>query len=184
MTTTEISYRVIRSDRKTIAIQISPEGEVVVRCSRRMKAADIHNFVMCKEEWIRRHLNQKAKTPTAPKLTPEQLQHLAKVAQTVIPQRVAVYAPAVGVNYGRITIRNQHTRWGSCSGKGNLNFNCLLMLAPLEVVDYVVVHELCHRKEMNHSAAFWALVEKTLPDYKVRRQWLKDNGATLIARLP
>jgi predicted metal-dependent hydrolase len=109
---------------------------------------------------------------------------LAKTAQKVIPQRVAAYASAVGVNYGRITIRNQHTRWGSCSGKGNLNFNCLLMLAPLEVVDYVVVHELCHRKEMNHSAAFWALVERVLPDYKVRRQWLKDNGSALIARLP
>ena len=89
----------------------------------------------------------------------------------------------MGVTYGRITIRNQVSRWGSCSSVGNLNFNCLLMLAPPEVRDYVVVHELCHRKEMNHSPAFWAEVEKMIPDYKAHKKWLKDNGTALISRL-
>lgn len=183
MMPTELSYRVIRSDRKTVAIQITPEGEVLVRCNRRTKEGDIRSFVMSKESWIRKHLSQKNRIPQAPKLTRTQLQSLAQEALQAIPQRVAYFAPLVGVSYGMITIRNQRTRWGSCSSKGNLNFNCLLMLAPPEVADYVVVHELCHRKEMNHSAAFWALVEKVLPDYRVRRQWLKANGSALIARL-
>jgi predicted metal-dependent hydrolase len=82
----------------------------------------------------------------------------------------------MGVEYGRITIRMQKSRWGSCSGKGNLNFNCLLMRTPDEIIDYVVVHELCHLKEMNHSPRFWAEVEKIFPDYKERRKWLKDHG--------
>ena len=90
----------------------------------------------------------------------------------------------MGVTYGRSTIRSQHTRWGSCSARGNLNFNCLLALTPPEVLDYVVVHELCHRKELNHSPAFWAEAERVLPDYKNRRNWLKENGTALIARLP
>ena len=82
----------------------------------------------------------------------------------------------MGVKYGRITVRRQKTRWGSCSSKGNLNFNCLLMLCPDFVVDYVVVHELCHLKQMNHSERFWAEVERVLPQYKEARKWLKENG--------
>jgi predicted metal-dependent hydrolase len=76
----------------------------------------------------------------------------------------------------------QKSRWGSCSGQGNLNFNCLLMRAPDDVVDYVIVHELCHRKEMNHSDRFWTLVESVLPDYKEKRKWLKDHGSELMQK--
>lgn len=112
-----------------------------------------------------------------------QLRELAQQAVAVIPGRVEFFAKQIGVDYGRITIRNQKTRWGSCSSKGNLNFNCLLMLAPQEVLDYVVVHELCHRKEMNHSKAFWQEVEKILPDYKKSVQWLKKEGIRLIQRM-
>ena len=89
----------------------------------------------------------------------------------------------MNVQYGRITIRNQKTRWGSCSSKGNLNFNCLLMLAPDEVVDYVVIHELCHLIEMNHSKAFWKQVEQMMPDYKKHRKWLKDHGNEIMERM-
>lgn len=111
------------------------------------------------------------------KLNPDLLHNLALVD---IPQRVRMFAPIVGVEYGRITIRMQKSRWGSCSSKGNLNFNCLLMAMPEEVRDYVVVHELCHRKQMNHSDKFWAEVEKVLPDYKVSRKWLRDNGEEIM----
>jgi len=100
-------------------------------------------------------------------------------AKRIIPVKVKKYADIIGVDYGRITIKMQKSRWGSCSSKGNLNFNCLLMNAPDEIIDYVVVHELCHRKEMNHSPRFWAHVEKVLPDYKERRKWLKDHGNEL-----
>lgn len=111
------------------------------------------------------------------KLNPDLLHNLALVD---IPQRVRKYAPIVGVDYGRITIRMQKSRWGSCSSKGNLNFNCLLMAMPEEIRDYVVVHELCHRKQMNHSDKFWAEVEAVLPDYKEKRKWLRDNGEKIM----
>jgi predicted metal-dependent hydrolase len=113
----------------------------------------------------------------------EQLRALAERAVEEIPKRVAHYAALMGVTYGRITIRNQKTRWGSCSSKGNLNFNCLLMLAPEQVMDYVVVHELSHRIYMNHSAAFWKTVEAYMPEYAQWRKWLKDNGTSLMAQL-
>ena len=89
----------------------------------------------------------------------------------------------MGVTVSNITMRNQKTRWGSCSSKGNLNFNCLLMLCPEEIRDYVVVHELAHLKELNHSPDFWAQVAEILPDYKERRKWLGDNGGAMIGRL-
>ncbi len=101
----------------------------------------------------------------------------------IIPDKVRFYAEKIGVDYGRVTIRNQKTRWGSCSAKGNLNFNCLLMLAPEDVLDYVVIHELCHRKEMNHSPRFWSEVAKIMPDYKNSKIWLKENGNDIIRRM-
>lgn len=178
-----IPYRVIRSSRRTISVQIAPSGEVLVRCPRRMSNADIRRFVESKSGWIEKHLEKRTAAARLPVFTDEQLQVLARQARQTIPERVAHFAPLVGVTYGRITIRSQHTLWGSCSGKGNLNFNCLLMLTPPEVLDYVVVHELCHRKEMNHSARFWAEVGQVLPDYEIPRKWLRENGTALISRL-
>ena len=178
-----ISYQLIRSKRKTLSIQITPAGEVIVRCPRRMSKGEIDAFVQEKRGWIQGHLARIANQPQLPPFTEEQLEVLADQAKVRISQRAAHFAPQVGVSYGRITIRSQHTRWGSCSSQGNLSFNCLLMLAPPEVADYVVVHELCHRKEMNHSAAFWAEVERILPGYKTQKQWLKEHGTALIQRM-
>ena len=178
-----IPYRVIRSSRRTISVQIVPGGEVLVRCPKRMSNGDIRRFVESKYDWIKKHLEKHTAAARLPAFTGEQIQSLARQARQTIPERVAYFAPLVGVTYGRITIRSQHTLWGSCSGKGNLSFNCLLMLTPPEVLDYVVVHELCHRKEMNHSARFWAEVGRVLPDYQTQRKWLRENGTALISRL-
>ena len=177
-----IIYKTIKSDRKTIAIQIMPEGNVVVRCPRRMRSDDIKRFVESKSGWIEKHLA--ACNPIEPsKLSEKEISKLREEARHLVTQRVKYYAPIIGVPYGQIAIRTQRTRWGSCSSKGNLNFNCLLALVPPDVLDYIVVHELCHRKELNHSERFWTEVGKVLPDYKIRKKWLKDNGANLIARL-
>lgn len=177
-----IAYQLIRSKRKTIAIQIEADGTVLVRSPLRLSEAAIQTFVESKSAWIEKHLEKLSQQPQLPAITDAQIQEMTQQAREVIPRRVTHYASILGVDYGRITIRHQRTRWGSCSGKGNLNFNCLLMAVPTEVLDYVVVHELCHRKEMNHSPRFWAQVEKIIPDYKTHRQWLKDHAQTLIGR--
>lgn len=185
---TDYEITLIRSRRKSLAIEITPELQVVVRAPARMPVREINAFVQEKDDWIRAHLQQMAEKKRLREqyreqaLSKEELQELATQAMKLIPQKVHYYAQIIGVTYGRVTIRNQRTRWGSCSGKGNLNFNCLLLLMPEEVLDYVVVHELCHRKEMNHSARFWEEVEKILPDYRQRRKWLKDNGGRIMDR--
>ncbi len=179
-----IPYQIIRSSRKTISIEITPEGRVLVRCPRRVSDREAAAFVQQKSRWIREHLKKYENRPVSPKLTADQLRILADQALSWFPPRTGYLASRVGVTYGRITIRAQRTRWGSCSSQGNLNFNCLLMLAPEDVRDYVIIHELCHRKEMNHSPRFWAEVERVMPGYQVQKQWLNDNGNALLARLP
>lgn len=179
-----IPYTLIRSSRKTISIVIKPTGEVEVRCPKRCAKRDVEAFVVSKEDWIRRHLEAMAQRSAVPVLSEAEQNALAEKAAKILPEKVQVFAEKIGVTYGRITIRSQRTRWGSCSAKGNLNFNCLLMLCPEEVQDYVVIHELCHRKELNHSPAFWAEVVRYCPDCHTHRKWLKDNGGSLIARLP
>ena len=179
---------VIRSDRKTIAIQVNPDLTVTVRAPRRMSDRDIRLFVQEKEPWIRKHVdqfrqrNEQYDSQGLEPLTYAELHALADKALAYIPGRVAYFADKMGITYGRITIRNQKTRWGSCSSRGNLNFNCLLMLAPPEVIDYVVVHELCHRKEMNHSKVFWDEVAHVMPDYEKARLWLKSEGDMIMRR--
>ena len=177
---------IIKSRRKTIAIQVNSDLSVTVRAPRSVSEKDIEEILKKKEAWISKHIEKIKETkerfeaePTE-KLTCEKVIALADEALKVIPERVEYFAKVIGVTYGKITVRNQKTRWGSCSSKGNLNFNCLLMLAPPEVLDYVVVHELCHRKQMNHSKAFWLEVEKVLPNYKEVRRWLKEEGSQMI----
>ena len=180
----------IRSNRKTMAIQVNPDLTVTVRAPMRASKKEIERILQEKESWIRNAMNQlreKKRLYELEDIKPlshTELQELAEKAMEYISGRVAYFSKQGGVSYGRITIRNQKTRWGSCSGKGNLNFNCLLMLTPPEVIDYVVVHELCHRKEMNHSKAFWHEVAKILPDYKKHMQWLKKEGGRIMQRNP
>ena len=182
-----VSVKVTRAARKTISIQIKADG-IYVRAPLRMSDAEIEFFLDSKSDWIREHLRMVEERNSATKnlqpYTYEELLDLADKALQTIPERVKYYAAIIGVDYGNITIRNQRTRWGSCSSKGNLNFNCLLMLLPDEIIDSVVVHELCHRKHMNHSPQFYAEVEKAFPNYQRCNTWLKENGGLYLSRLP
>ena len=104
---------------------------------------------------------------------------LAALALERIRQRIGVFQPVIGGEFGRVAVRDQRSRWGSCSSKHNLNFNWKLIMAPPQVLDYVVIHELCHLHEFNHSARFWRLVEGVMPDYEVWKKWLKNHGGEL-----
>lgn len=179
-----MDYKLIRSHRKTVSVRVTPEGEVEIRAPWLYARYKIEAFLRQKEPWIEGQLRRRSAAARVQPLTEQEHQALAEAAKKWFSERTAHFAPLVGVTYSRITIRTQHTRWGSCSAKGNLNFNCLLMLAPETVRDYVVVHELCHRKEMNHSPRFWQEVEQVMPDYRTHKKWLKDNGNALMARLP
>lgn len=177
-----MEYRIIRSGRRTLSLEIK-NGEVLVRAPYYVRDADIEQFVTQHAEWIEKHVAQMSELSDVVPLTDEELNALAEQAVRIIPERVKLYAQRIGVTYGRITIRNQRTKWGSCSAQGNLNFNCLLMLAPTEVLDSVIVHELCHRKEMNHSKRFYDEVYKAFPEYKKWNAWLKQNGRALMSRM-
>ena len=180
-------YKIIRSDRKTLGLEIRADGEILVRAPLRAGEEQIRRFVSEHEVWIRQKLKKvealREKQVQQERLSMDEVRNLAQEALRIIPERVAYYAPKVGVTYGKITIRNQRSRWGSCSSSGNLNFNCLLMLAPPEVLDSVVVHELCHRKEMNHSPEFYREVRRVFPEYDRCTRWLKENGALLMQRM-
>jgi len=178
--------KIIRSKRKTVSLELRPEG-IVVRAPQRMSKQDIYKLVENKRPWIEKNQQKlqerQALLAKQEPYSEEEIKALAQKAIEVIPSKVKYYAELLGVDYGRITIRSQRTRWGSCSAKGNLNFNCLLMLMPDEVIDSVVVHELCHRKHMNHSAEFYGEVKRVFPEYDRWDKWLKEHGGQYLSRL-
>ena len=178
------TYEIIYSRRKTAAIQISRDGKVTVRAPYGCPRSFIDSFLHSREDWILRHLEEIRRHPPKerPALSVEKRRLYVETARSVFTQKAAYYARIMGVTYGRISIREQKTRWGSCSSAGNLNFNWRLIFAPESVLDYVVVHELAHRKEMNHSRAFYDIVESILPDYRISRRWLRDHGSSLWDR--
>ena len=177
-----MEYELIRSSRKTIAAEIR-NGRLIIRAPMRASRREIDAFVQRHRRWIESHLAAAQEAASARRLTDAELRELTEQAKAVIPERAAHYAPLVGVRYGSLTVRHQKTRWGSCSSRGDLSFNCLLMLAPPEVLDSVVVHELCHIKEMNHSDRFYAELLRVFPDYPACRKWLREHGAALLAML-
>ena len=176
-----LSVLLVRSSRKTLAVQIRADGTVIARAPLRMPKDRILCFLSEKASWIRMQQGrmqerEKMRQQARIHLDAAQEKELRERARSVLAQRTAYFARQIGVTYGRITVRDQKTRWGSCSQAGNLNFNFRLILAPPEVLDYVVVHELCHRRQMNHSAQFWQEVAQVLPDYRARKAWLTENG--------
>lgn len=183
----EYNVEVRRSKRKSAAIKITADMQIVVFVPLYVSDNEIERLVISKSKWIDEHMLKVQSTiderSKLEKITSEQIKELADQAVEYIPKRVKYYAENENFVYNKITIKNLVSRWGSCSTKGNLNFNCLLMLTPDYVIDYIVVHELCHLREMNHSEKFWAEVEKIMPDYQRAELWLKQNGGNLISRM-
>ena len=181
------NIKVIKSKRKTFSLEIKHDGSVVVRAPLYAGREQIESFVLEHKTWLEKHLaeNERARREYSAfsSLSDDDIYALKTRAKQYIPTRVEYWADIIGVKYSSITIRTQRTRWGSCSSKGNLNFNCLLMLTDTEIIDYVVIHELCHIKEMNHSKRFWALVASVMPDYKAVQSRLKSTEGQILSRL-
>ena len=172
-----VEYTLIRSSRRTLGLEITADLQIIVRAPKRCSQRQITDFVHRHEGWIREHFaiqQRRAAAAAARAVTPEQEAQLRLRAKAYIPERVALYAPLVGVTPAGVKITSAQKRFGSCSGKNRLCFSWRLMQYPPEAIDYVVVHELCHIHHHNHSAAFWAAVAAVMPDYKQRQALLRD----------
>ena len=170
--------RIIRSRRKSIALEITPDARLIVRAPVSIKDAEIDSILRDKRRWIETKIGQvreKLKGFAPTRYNSAEIKELKHRALALFEERTAAYASCHGFRYKSISLSNASKRWGSCSSLGSLRFNWRLVLAPAEVTDYVIVHELCHLKEQNHSRRFWKRVEEILPDYRERNQWLKQN---------
>lgn len=167
-------YELIRSRRKTLALEITQDCQVVVRAPQRLSQAKIDAFVSGHAAWIARHLAQQrqraASRPPAP--TPEEIVALKAQARAVLPEKTAQWSAKLGLVPTGVKITSARKRYGSCSGKNSLCFSCFLMRCPEEAIDLVVVHELCHIREKNHGPRFYALLEQALPDWRERKKLL------------
>lgn len=170
-----IEYTLIRSSRRTLGLEVTRDCRVIVRAPLRCAQREIDRFVDSHRDWITQKvaLQQRRAAAAPAPITPQQESELRRRAAQIIPQRVAHYAPLMGVTPTGVKITSARTRFGSCSGKNSLCFSWRLMQYPAEAVDYVVVHELAHIRHHNHSAAFWAFVESVMPDYRRRQALLK-----------
>ncbi|MCD8148864.1 MAG: M48 family metallopeptidase [Clostridiales bacterium] len=211
----EISYQVVRSNRKSVALVINNEANLIVRAPTHMSDEAIDAFVQKKRRWINEKQQQVAvfgeKHPPVIVETGESIMYLGssyaiikdnvdiveisgneliipedfdivslitwlkEQAMQIISDRIAMYANVMGVTPGTVKLSDAKAHWGSCSSKNNLNFAWRLIMCPLSVIDYVVVHELSHITYKNHSQAFWARVKTVLPTYEDDQDWLKVN---------
>lgn len=168
-------YELIRSSRKTLCVEITAEGNVIVRAPLRLKAEAIEEFLQKKSQWIERHVAER-KARERKEYTAEEIKQLKEKAAAYLPGRVALYGGRMGLSPTGIKITGARKRFGSCSGKNSLCFSCFLMEYPPEFIDYVVVHELAHIREKNHSKSFYSLVESYLPDYRERIRLVKEQN--------
>ena len=164
-------------------MQITEDKKILIKVPRWLPEYRLNSFITEKRDWI---IKTYESIPSPRELSIREQNQLdalekryRKAAKEYIPARVAYFHQFTGGTYAKIVIRDQKTRWGSCSSNKTLSFNYRLMLAPPQILDYVIVHELCHLKHMNHSPEFWTSVEAVLPDYKTRRKWLKEHGCEL-----
>jgi hypothetical protein len=161
---------------KALRISVYPDGTISASAPRWLSISRIEQFIAEKSEWIvqkLRLLEEKNKNPLFHKSSSEEYKKYKKQAKELAAWKLRMFNEAYGFSYKKISIRNQKTRWGSCSQKGTLSYNYKIALLPEKHADYIIVHELCHLKEFNHSRRFWELVSKTIPDCKTLRKELR-----------
>ena len=169
-----MDYEIIYSKRRTLSLSVK-EGRLIVRAPMRTPGRVIEEAVTSHKGWIEKHIEeQKKRVDISNSLTEEEIREFKKKAKRVLTDKTVYFSRIMGLKYGRITITSAKTRFGSCSSSGNISFSWRLILKPEAAIDYVVVHELAHLVEMNHSSRFYAVIEKVLPDYKERRKLLKQ----------
>lgn len=174
----EIDYN-LRKNRRTkrLRLTIYCDGSLAVSAPRRLSLGVIENYILQKSDWVLSKLKifkRKTESGIFGKTSASDYPRLKKAALELAQKKVVEFNRYYNLSYCRISIRNQKTRWGSCSRKGNLNYNYKIALLPERLADYIIVHELCHLKEFNHSRRFWDLVAQTMPDYKQRRKEIKN----------
>ncbi|HVM90759.1 MAG TPA: SprT family zinc-dependent metalloprotease [Verrucomicrobiae bacterium] len=164
-----------RAYQRRIRISVKPGGHVLVTAGKQMPVFLINGFISQHQDWIERTVEKmkRVKQSILKRHDPAEYKRLKKSALKLVEERLAHFNRAYGFSWKRISIRNQKSQWGSCSKSGTLSFNYKLALIPPELADYVIVHELCHIQQMNHGSKFWALVNKTVPDFRERRRALK-----------
>lgn len=169
------AYRLIRSRRRTLALEITPECEILVRAPLRLSRERIDRFVADHGTWIADHLaRQRRRRETHPEPTEEERAAYIRRAREELPEKTAYYGALMGLTPAGITVTGARKRFGSCSGKNRICFSWRLMQYPEEAIDYVVVHELAHIRHKDHSRAFYACVEAILPDWRERRALLRE----------
>ena len=169
-----MEYKIVYSNRRTVSLMIK-DGGLVVRAPKGASKKKIEQIVLSHSDWVNRSLEKwKQRNEKILNLTDEDIKKLRQRAKDVIPLKVKKYSEIMNIKYGRITITSAKTRFGSCSSKGNIAFSYRVMLYPEEAIDYVVVHELAHILEMNHSAKFYKIIQAVMPDYRERHKLLKN----------
>ena len=166
-----MDYKVVRTDRKTLALMVRKNGKLEVRAPLHTTEEHIAAFVQAHEDWARKHVARVLDSP--PPQTEEDIAALKAQARAVLPGKAAHYGAILGLQPSAIRITETRSRYGSCSSRKVISFSCFLMLCPEEAIDLVVVHELCHIRHHDHSPAFYALLASVLPDHRERRKLLR-----------
>ena len=212
-------YRILRSQRRSFALQIGPGGELIIRAPAHCSNSDIQRVLDKHEKWIKTHVHAALENPPAQFIEGEQylylgqqyplifgdsgshsikfnqafivaeelrskaesviLQWFQREAEKHLSRRSRELATQFNLTFTRVRLNNAKTNWGSCSSKGSINLNWRLLHCPPAVIDYIIIHELAHLREMNHSPRFWALVKKMAPDYQQHKKWLRQNSAKI-----
>lgn len=171
-----IDYELIRSNRKSVSMSINNDLDVRIRAPHRVAVKDIEAFINKNLDWVEKHKkNMVERLASRPfrVFSEEEIKVLKKKAKEIIPERVSYYSAVMGVKPNCVKITSATTRWGSCSSKNNICFSYRLMQYPMEVIDYIVVHELTHIRVKNHGPLFYEELERFMPDHRERANMMK-----------